>query len=1354
MAFKPPQQFDFSHPEGWSTWRQRFLRYRTAAKLTGENFDVQVSALLYSMGEEAEKIYGTFTVVTTRRDGADPPDPPLSTFDDIIEMFDRHFTPRVNVIHERAKFHQRYQSAGENIETFVRALYDLAEHAAFDNKDTAIRDRLVVGLHDRELSEKLQLQPELTLDQAITQARQHEQIKTQMSQQRSTVDAVHSKSSRGGHHGGAAHTQFSRATVNSSNFNASGRDGPRHRGQRGRGNQRYTQRGGGNSHLRSGGTCGHCGREPHRNRQECPARGKVCRKCGIYGHFANVCRQQQGPTVNEVETHFLGSLVAGNEPPWLTHLHIGDTPVRFKIDTGADVSVISLTQYTQLCSPPPLQQTHAVLSSPAGRLNCKGYITAKISTKKDGQDMKFFVVDSDTDNLLGRTAACQLNLVQRIDDVSAPVFGELDQKPVQCTPVKIQLKEDAQPYSLPTARRVPIPLEDKVKAELERMKAANIIEEITEPTDWCAPMVAVMKKSGAVRICTDLKKLNLAVKRERYIIPTIDDILHRLKGSKVFTKLDATSGFWQIPLDPSTAKLTTFISPFGRFYYKRLPFGITSAPEIFQRTMEEILQGINNVVCFFDDILIHSSCPEEHEKHIATVLQRLEEVGLKLNKGKSEFRQKEIEFLGHHISGEGIRPSDEKVEAIRNMPEPKNITELKRILGMINFLGRFIPSLSTILRPMTALLEKDKEWLWGEPQKQAFSSVKAALTSTPTLTFFDLSKPTMVSSDASSYGIGGVLLQEHNGIQRPVAYCSRTLTPAERAYAQIEKECLAAVWACEKFSRYLVGLPSFKLQTDHKPLVPLINSKDLQDTPLRCQRLLMRMMRFNPTAVFAPGKDLVVADTLSRSPQDVTHEVNDVVQLEEDVAAYIDAVRQSWPVSDEKLREIATLTSEDRILQKAISLTSSGWPASIGEVDPTLREFYSVRSDLSVNEGLLIKGSRIVIPEKLREDILSKIHAGHLGITKCRERAAMSVWWPGISSDIAKIVRNCTFCEEKQPAQQKEPLLTTPLPERPFQQVAADLFQYEGQEYLVLVDYYSRYLEISHLPRITTNTVVGKLKNIFAHHGIPELLVTDNGRQFTSSEFKAFSQQWQFRHTTSSPYFSQSNGEAERAVREAKKILSQKDPMLALLVHRATPTAPTGVSPAELLMSRPLRTTLPTLPENLNPRPINKDFVAAHDARSKQSNKFYYDRRHGASSLPKLHPGDIVLQKLPHDKHWNNPARVIDQCNPRSYIVETSSGSVYRRNRWHLKPSSRCLSIGSSRPELPHATLPLHCGTPAIPVSPVRLMSPVTAVPVMSSPARSPAPVATSDPVPVNAQTTQTSSGRVVRRPARLIEEI
>ena len=436
------------------------------------------------------------------------------------------------------------------------------------------------------------------------------------------------------------------------------------------------------------------------------------------------------------------------------------------------------------------------------------------------------------------------------------------------------------------------------------MKDNSVVEEVTE---WVSPIVPVLKPSGDVRICVDLKKLNQSVERERYVIPTVDEIVHQLRGSSVFSKLDAASGFWQIPLDPETAKLTTFITPFGRYFMKRLPFGISSAPEIFQRTMTELLRGIDGVICYFDDILCHTSTMEEHELLLGRVFKRLKEFGLQLNPEKCEYRKSKITFLGHIISKNGVRSDDSKIAAMVNMTEPTDVAELRRYLGMANYLGRYLPHLSSVLRPLNDLLVKETVWTWGPEQAAAFAEVEEMLATTPTLAYFDPAKPTFVSADASSYGLGGVLLHEHEEGLRPVAYCSRTLTKAETRDTQIEKECLASVWACERFDRYLVGLETFVLYTDHKPLVSLINSKDLSETPLRCQRMLMRLMRYKPVAEYVPGKNMTVADMLSRNPM----KAEDSTQLSEDVDLHVNAITSSWPVSDAKLDQIREETKKD-----------------------------------------------------------------------------------------------------------------------------------------------------------------------------------------------------------------------------------------------------------------------------------------------------------------------------------------------------------------------------------------------------------------------------------------------------------
>lgn len=321
----------------------------------------------------------------------------------------------------------------------------------------------------------------------------------------------------------------------------------------------------------------------------------------------------------------------------------------------------------------------------------------------------------------------------------------------------------------------------------------------------------------------------------------------------MFTFLDAASGSYQIPLHEDSRRLTNFITSFV-IAFRCLPFGITSAPEIFQRKMAETLTVLKHTEVYMDDILIHGDAEEINDQRRAEALRVIEAAGLKLNKAKCTFKQKQVRFLGHIIDETGIRPNPDKVAGIENFPQPHNMTELKRFLGMMNYLAKYVPELSTVGQPLYELLKAKTEWLWGPAQQAAFHKLKAAPATATVLTFYDVTKPTVVSADTSSYRLGGVLLQQHGVHWKPEAYCSRRRATQRQGTHKL-KECLASVWACERFDKYLFGLDNFRLITDHKPMVPLMNSKDLDNVPIRCQRLLMRLMRSKAVAKYAPGKN-------------------------------------------------------------------------------------------------------------------------------------------------------------------------------------------------------------------------------------------------------------------------------------------------------------------------------------------------------------------------------------------------------------------------------------------------------------------------------------------------------------------
>ena len=350
----------------------------------------------------------------------------------------------------------------------------------------------------------------------------------------------------------------------------------------------------------------------------------------------------------------------------------------------------------------------------------------------------------------------------------------------------------------------------------------------------------------SVRICVDYKNLNACLKRESFQMPVFEELTAQFAGATVFSKLDAAAGFYQIPLAPESQPLTTFMTPFGRYMFRRLPMGCNIAPEVYQRNVQELLEGLDGVAVYMDDVVVYGEDLKSHDTRLQNVLDRMQGAGLKLNRDKCKFRQETVEFLGHNISKEGVMITDKKKAAIQALQTPKCKKELQSALGMINYLTRFVPGAQTILAPLNALLKDTTAWYWDHRQEEAFSRIKKMIATGPVLAFFDSALPTVVSADSSSYGLGAVLLQEHGKEFKPVAFCSRMLTSTELRWAQIEKECLASVWACEKFHQFVCGLQSFRLQTDHKPLVHLINSKDLQEAPVRCQRLLMRLMRYSP----------------------------------------------------------------------------------------------------------------------------------------------------------------------------------------------------------------------------------------------------------------------------------------------------------------------------------------------------------------------------------------------------------------------------------------------------------------------------------------------------------------------------
>lgn len=1228
-TFSPPDKFSFQAAE-WKDWIASYQRFRIASKNHKEEGEIQRDSLIYAMGvKEAEKILKTFTFA----EGESPTD-----FNCLVKKFEEHFIPVVNIRYERAKFHNRKQFDGESVEAFVRDLYSLVSTCGYNDENDQILDRVVQGLKDSRVRRKLQLENNITLTKAISIARQYEMIECQ-EKDRSSDDKVEINATT--------------KTGKSKNFRSK---------QKSHDSSRYNKKSDDSSNKK----CSRCGKE-HGTQQRCPASGKTCNYCHKRGHFVVACRKRlsrkmQAIEVSDTEIERSGCwtdavTVRDNTESWYVDIKIGKVPTRFKIDTGADITIITYASYKKLRDVPRLKPCEISISSPGGKVRARGEFMC--TTEYKGRAYKFRIIVAEIpkgNNLLSRTVSETMGLVKRLDEVENNIFGTAGE--MKTEPVKIKLKENAEPYCLTTARRVPFPIYEKAQKELERMEQEGIIRKVTEATDWCAPMVPVIKPNGQVRICVDFKKLNQSVMRPHLMLPNLEDIAPKLSNAKIFSTLDVASGFYQVPLDPEAALLTTFITPFDRYCFNRLPMGINLGPEEFQRKMSGLLSKTEGVDCIMDDIIVYGENQEQHDQRLKTVMNIIEKSGLKLNEEKCHFNNSEVTFFGHVVSKDGIKPSPTKIQAIQEMPPPSNVTELRTMLGMLNYLGKFINNLATIVKPMSDLLKKDTTWCWGKPQQNALKKIKGMISDLPSLTFYRSDRETVVSADASSYGLGAVIMQRVNNNLLPIAFASRTLTSSEKNYSQIEKEALASVWACEKFQKYLIGLNSFELQTDHKPLVPLMMTKDLDRAPIRCQKLLLRLMRFNAQVRHVPGKQLVIADTLSRLPLPCSE--NDVL-LAEVIEAHLES---GWNSDIDQLKRE---TQRDEDLQLIIQYILHGWPSK-DYLPPNIHCYWPARDDMSVVNGLVTYRERIVVPEAERTSILETLHESHQGIQKCLENAKESVWWPSLKEELENLITACEECQRNKPTQRYEPLKPSELPRRPWEKLAADLCQVNNKTFLIVVDYYSRWIEIKHLKSTTSEAVIRQFRDIFTQHGYPRVLITDNGPQFVSQEFISYAREEKFKLHTSSPYFPHANGAAERAVQTAKKIIKQKKPDVALLNYRTTKHSATGVSPCVALMGRMLKTRLPVLNQKLLPRSPVDEEIRKKDSAEKQRQKEAFDKRHGVRPLKELEPGEQVRIRAGEDRTWREPGTIIQQADDsrRSYHVQTPSG-VIRRNRKHLQ---------------------------------------------------------------------------------------
>lgn len=633
-----------------------------------------------------------------------------------------------------------------------------------------------------------------------------------------------------------------------------------------------------------------------------------------------------GSSDNESECDFYNLSVCGvNEKPYTVMAQVNGRKISFELDTGSKLSVISLDYYNNnLCDLPIISNDISLYSYVGSVIEPVGFVSVHVVIgEHSAGNLKLYIVKNGGPPLLGRSWLTKLKIHKIIIDefllkLNKNNLVELLQREFPtvfasglgtCTK-KFTLKLlDKNPVFI-KARPLPLALRKPVERELERLEAEGTIRKV-EYSDYGTPIVPVIKKNGEIRICGDYKvTVNPKLMREPYPLPRIEELFAALSGGEQFSKIDLTHAYQQLFLEEESQACTAITTHIGTFVYNRTPFGLTCIPEKFQKFMEQTVKGLKGVAVFIDDIACTGMTRGEHINNLKALLSRLREVGLRIKLDKCVFMQDSITYVGFVIDKHGLHPDENKIKAIVDAPRPKDVTQLKSFLGMVNYYAKFISNLSSILYPLHMLLRKNAEWIWSSDCDDSFNKVKKAISGSKVLVHYNPELPLVLAVDSSSYGIGSVLSHRYpNGEERPICFASRTLNSAERAYSQLDKEALAIISGVLKHHQYLYGRP-FIIKTDHKPLTFIFGPKFglPQTAASRLQRYATKLAAYDFTIEFVKSKDNYNVDALSRLP--LPHERN--LKSELDTVSYINYVEQSIPI---RAKDVANQTHEDDVLK-------------------------------------------------------------------------------------------------------------------------------------------------------------------------------------------------------------------------------------------------------------------------------------------------------------------------------------------------------------------------------------------------------------------------------------------------------
>ena len=1236
--------------EKWETYVERVEQFFLANNIDDDH---RVPTLLSLIGGK------TYALL---RDLLTPEKPATKSFQEIVTTLQQHLSPKPLEIAERFRFYKRNQREGETVLTYVADLKKLAAHCNFGaNLNEALRDRLVCGLRNVQIQKRLLSEAKLKYSKALeiavameTAIHDASELQSEFHPEQPRVDKISDKS------------QTTPVLPPPPNPTAN--------------------------------ACYRCGGDSHTT-HNCRFKDQTCYHCGKVGHIARVCRlklqgkPKQTPktppqnvqvhTVEYSESDDYEDLLSlkihnvsnpGRNVIWVD-LKVDGKPLKMELDTGSAVSIITHELYMKKFNEIPLQKTELLLKTYTGEnITPVGVLKANVEYK--GQQpllLDLYVVKGKGPVLMGREwlykirldwcAIKSLNVSQvtlpakeRLDTILDKYSDVFEDKlgTFKSAKAKLTLKEDAQAH-FHKAQAVPYALRPKVEEELRRLQNEGILTKV-EWSEWGTPIVPVPKKDGSVRICGDYKvTVNPELQAEQYPLPRIEDIFARLAGGQRFSKIDLRQAYHQLEMEEDSKKYLTINTHMGLFQYNRLVFGITSAPAIWQRTIDQVLEGTSGTSCILDDMIITERDDEEHLANLEEILRRLQHHGLRANKAKCEFFKEKITYCGHDIDSNGLHKSAEKVEAVLKAPRPNDVAEVRSFLGLINYYHRFLPNLATAVHLLNQLLEKNHKWQWTKQCDEAFLKVKEMITSEQVLTHYDPNLPLRLACDASPVGIGAVLSHVmSDGTERPIAFASRTLTKTEQKYAQIDKEALSIVWGVKKFHVYLFGR-SFTLFTDHQPLTSIFHPRKSIPivTAARLQRYALFLAGYDYTIEYRNTRVHSNADGLSRLPLEREIRNEEVV---DPVGVFNLMQFDPLPVTvDNVQRE----TQRDPVLAQVYEMTSKGWPYN---QDPELNPFFMRRDEITLQSGCLMWGIRVIIPPKLRPQVLKELHQGHMGVVKMKAIARSYIWWPGIDKEIELAAKSCSGCQLTQREPSTVPVHPWEWPSLPWQRIHIDFAgPFLNSMFLVVVDAHSRWLEVERMSSTTSEKTIETLQMLFARYGVPAQLVSDNGPQLKSDEFEQFLKRNGIKHITSAPYHPATNGLAERCVESFKNGMKSETEVKSLniklarflLAYRNAPHSTTGEPPSQLFLGRRLRTRLDLLKPDLSIQVNNRQIDQSAAKGGSVTRHFSIGQR-------------VIARNYSGHSKWV-PGTVRTQLGPLSYEVEIEPNLIWRRHTDQLK---------------------------------------------------------------------------------------